>query len=119
MANYSFVAEKSLPIVKNGERLVRHNFTQAQPHTKIFLGITGLTFEGCALLNCDVPPDATLIDCSNGHASFCSHQHLKWLEKGAIPQCAVDCIHRTSIDTITIDGVVVDTINYYTDKGMV
>ncbi len=117
MANYAF-GEKPLPTVQNGHRFVRDNFTQVQPHTKIFEGITGLTFEGCALLNCDVPSDATLIDCSNGHASFCSHQHPKWLEKGAISQCAVDCIHRTSIDTITIDSMVVDTINYYTDKGV-
>lgn len=113
--NYTFTTRKALPTVSNGDTLELCNFTQAAPHTKIFEGVTGLTFKGCNLTNCDIPPDATRIDCNGGHLEYCSHLHEKWIAKG-ISECALECSHLVNIDIIEVDGVEVDRVYYYEDK---
>lgn len=116
MANYSFKTT-GLPEPVNGV-VEGHNFTQGNPHTKIYEGYTGLTFRNCNLANCDVPADATVISCNRGHISFCSHLHPKWTEKGILTQCVENCSHVIHVDNVTIDGVVVDTNYSYADQGV-
>jgi hypothetical protein len=115
MANYSF---KELPAVENGAVIEGHNMVRAVPHTAIYEGVTGLTFRNCNLMNCDVPEDAAVEHCMRRHISYCSHVNPDWLFYGFISQCAVDCEHRTVIDTITIDGVAVDTNYTYENKAV-
>ena len=116
MGNFSFKTT-GLPEPVNGV-VEGHNFTQGAPHTAIYAGVTGLTFRNCNLMNCDVPADATVISCLQTHRSFCSNLHDSWLAKEFISQCAVDCEHRTIVDTITVDGVAVDTNYTYEDKAV-
>jgi hypothetical protein len=116
MANYSF---KELPAAENGAVIEGHNMVRAVPHTAIYEGVTGLTFRNCNLTNCDVPADATVISCLYPcQTSFCSHLNPGWLAAGFLSQCASDCEHRTIVDTITIDSVVVDTNYTYEDKAV-
>ena len=115
MANYKFV---SLPDVPNDSVFERSNFMRGVPHTSIFSGKTGLVFRNCNLTNCELPVGTITEDCLKTHVSFCSHLHPEWLEKGYILECASDCTHRTVVDTVTIDGVVVDTNYTYEDKGV-
>jgi hypothetical protein len=115
MANYSF---KEPPNAENGATIEGHNLLRGAPHTAIYEGVTGLTFRGCNMINCVVPEDAVIDSCLMVQVSFCSHNHPKWLEKGYISECASDCEHRTMVDTITIDGTVVDTVNHYEDKAV-
>lgn len=115
MGNYSFKTT-GLPEPVNGV-IEGHNFTQGAPHTAIYAGQTGLTFRNCNLLNCDVPDGSIIEGCLKCHVSFCSHTHPEWLALGYISECATDCTHKTTTDTITIDGVSVDTHINYEDKG--
>jgi len=114
MPNYAFTTGKSLPVVQNGHVFEYSNFMQAQPHTPIFTGITGLVFRKCNLTNCDVPPDAVLENCTNRHKDLCSNLHPKWVGKG-LPTELKNCPHVVDTDTVTIDGVVVDTTYHYAD----
>jgi hypothetical protein len=116
MANYSFKSELPEPV--NGV-VEGHNLLQGNPHTKIYEGVSGLTFKKCNLTNCDIPPDAIKDDCCHGHVSFCSHLNLRWLVKGFIDQCPENCVHVVSTDSITIDGIVVDTIYHYEHLGVI
>jgi len=96
-----------------------HNFTQGTPHTAIYAGQTGLTFRSCNLLNCDMPADAVIVDCLYpAYTSFCSHLHPRWAEKGYIATCVESCSHVAHVDTVTIDGVAVDTNRSYADTGV-
>lgn len=115
MANYSF---KELPAAANGATIEGHNMVRAVPHTKIYEGVTGLTFRNCNLTNCDVPADAVVFQCNTGNVTFCSNIHPYWLDMGFIAECSVECEHVTQIDTVTIDGVVVDTNYIRHDKVM-
>jgi hypothetical protein len=117
MGNYSFKTT-GLPEPVNGV-VESHNLLQGKPHTKIYNGVSGLTFRKCNLTNCDLPVDAVVDDCLIGHVSFCSHLHEKWAEKGLIDQCSENCEHISEIDTVTIDGVVVDTVYQYADKVVI
>jgi len=114
MGNYSFNI-KGLPEPVNG--LVEgHNLLRGVPHTKIFEGISGLTFRNCNLTNCDVPADSIIEHCLHIQVSFCSHVQQTWADRGFIPRCTDACSHRTVVDTITIDGTVVDVNHTYEDK---
>jgi hypothetical protein len=113
MANYSF---KEPPPAENGATIEGHNLLRGAPHTKIYEGMTGLTFRNCNLTNCDLPADATVENCLNCHVSFCSHLHESWSERGFIGQCSQDCEHLSQIDTVSIDGVAVDQTYHYADK---
>jgi hypothetical protein len=114
VGNYSFKTT-GLPEPVNGV-VEGHNFTQGAPHTAIYTGQTGLTFRNCNLLNCDVPAGSVVERCNTGNMSFCSHVTPGWSEKGYISKCAADCSHRTVVDTVTIDGVTVDSNYTYEDK---
>lgn len=114
MANYAFTAGNPLP---DGTVFEMCNFTQAVPHTSIFVGRTGLKFVKCNLMNCDLPPDAIVEGGLHCHVSFCSHEHPKWIAKG-LPECAENCQHLVDTDEITIDGVVLDIVRIYKDKGV-
>jgi len=117
MANYSFTSNKPLPEVENGHTFEMCNFTQLEPHTKIFEGITGLTFIKCNLTNCDVPEDAELIGSQNIHFEWCSNAH-PWLAERGFVNCEENCSHVIDSDTVTIDGITVDTIYHYKNKGV-
>ena len=94
----------------NGDTVEGHNFTQKYPHTDIGVGVTGLKFKDCNLVNCDIPADATVEGCNTTQISRCGHLNDNYT-------CTSDeCEHMTSKDIITIDGEVVDTIYEYADK---
>lgn len=113
MANYS-LGIKPLPDIENGHTFTGDNFLQLLPHTKIFEGKTGLTFINCNLTNCDPPEDSTLTHTKCPQVSFCSHVHPSFVSCG-LDECITDCSHVIDTDTVTIDGVVVDTIYHYED----
>jgi hypothetical protein len=115
MPNYAFTRLQNLPIVENNSIIDGWNLTQKEPNTSIFIGNTGLTFIRCNLINCSVPIGSIIEDCLVGNISFCSNEHPEWVAKG-LTECVENCSHVTSVDTITIDGVVVDTIYHYSDK---
>lgn len=114
MANYAFTRGLPLPTANNGDTFEGYNFMQAQPHTPIFAGVTGLVFRKCNLMNCDVPVDAVVDDCLRIHKSLCSHNHPKWVDKG-LAECVENCNHVIEIDVIKIDGVEVDTVYHRED----
>lgn len=101
--------------VSNGDTLLRCNFTQAQAHTAICEGVTGLTFEKCNLGNCDVPGDAIVTDCNTAQLNRCVHLHPNW----GLPAEDDDCDHVVDTDEVWIDGELVDTIYHYKDTGVV
>ncbi len=111
MPNYAF---KDLPVAQNGDKFTMYNLTRLQPHTAIFAGVTGLTFDNCNLTNCDLPPDAVIIGGQPRHREFCANLHPRWVAKG-LPSEAENCPHVVDTDTITIDGEVVDTVYHYKD----
>ena len=111
--NYSF-GINPIPQVGNGHVFTRDLFNMLIPHTKICEGITGLKFSYCHLINCDCPPDATFIGREPRHISYCSHLHPGWVKYG-LPTCSQTCSHLIEIDTVTIDGQLVDTNYYYQD----
>ena len=53
------------PMVANDATFEYCNLTQRAQDTKMFIGITGLTFKECNLVNCSLPNDAILINCNN------------------------------------------------------
>lgn len=115
MANYSF---KNPPDVPDGTTIAGFNLTQAVPHTKIYKSKIGLIFRNCNLINCDIPSGSVIEHCIQLQISFCSWVHPGWYEMGYISLCPVDCSHRTTVDIITIDGLVVTNNNIYEDKGV-
>lgn len=118
MANYCF-GRLPLPDVENGHTFTGDNFTQLLAHTKIFEGKTGLTFIKCNLTNCDPPADSVCIGADLKHCEFCANVHPEWVEKYGLTPCAMNCSHVTATDSITIDGVVVEDVYYYSDKAVV
>ena len=118
MTNYAFEFRNSIPDVENGHTFTGDNFTQLLPHTKILEGKTGLTFVNCNLTNCDPPADSTYDGCQPKHCEFCSNLHPKFVDKYGLEECDEDCSHVADTDTVTIDGVAVDTVYHYSDKGV-
>lgn len=117
MANYAFTTGKPLPEAQSGQTFEMCNFTRLAPHTKIFNGVSGLTFRNCNLINCDVPADATVIDCNRGQVEYCGNVHKKWIEKG-VANCAENCTHVTGTDIIQVGGVTAATVYYHADKAV-
>jgi len=114
--NYSFTSKFDLPEVEDGHTFEGDNFLQMTKGTKIFEGVSGLTFINCNLTNCIVPDDATVIGAPLKTQSFCSHVHPRWVAKG-LPECAEDCEHMNDEEDITIDGVKIATHREYSDKA--
>lgn len=109
--------KRSLPTdVQNGDVFDNCNIAQLNTHTEICFGKTGLTFQGCNLLNCDIPGDSIIDDCLTIHKSFCSHLHPNF---GLSPACAGDCSHVVDTDEIWIDDILVETVYHYEDTVVV
>lgn len=100
----------------SGDVFVGCNLSQSNPHTKIFDGISGITFESCNLVNCDLPDNSIVNKCLNIHKSMCSHIHQNRVESGEIDPCNVDnCEHVVDTDYVVIDGSTI-SIYHYDDK---
>jgi len=94
--NWSF----EQPPLNDGDTAIECNCSQKFAHTAIGAGKTGLKFVECNLVNCDVPGDATLIECNNAQIDFCY-----WLNpEMGLPVEVENCRHVVDTDTITIDG---------------
>ena len=93
-----------------GDVIESCNLSQMYPHTGI-TDVTGLTFTGCNLVNCDVPEGTTITDCNTSQVMRCGNLDDNYT-------CAVECEHMTSKEEITIDGVIVGTIYEYKDKAV-
>ena len=116
--NFSYSKLDNLS-AENGDEFIGCNFSQANPHTDICEGVTGLTFRDCNLCNCDVPQDAECIGCTPRHISRCTNIEYHASIVDLIDHtCDEDCEHVVDTDTVTIDGVVVDTIYYYEDTAV-
>ncbi len=116
--NYAWTTGRDLPEVEDGALLEGFNLAQREPHTKIFPGRKDLVFKDCLLINCDLPAGAVKKDCNHFHVSLCSHLHEKWVRKG-LRECLEECEHVTGIDEIVVDGVTVDRVIHYQDKGVI
>ena len=112
MANYAF-GFHSIPDVENGHIFNGDNFTQLNPHTPILVGKTGLKFINCNLTNCDPPEDSVYDGCQPKHCELCSNLFPKFAVKYGLKVCSENCEHVVSSDTISIDGVAVDTTYYH------
>lgn len=111
MANYCF---KTTGLPEPVDGVVEDcNFSQAYPYTPIYTGYSGLTFRRCNLCNCTVPSDSIIDDCGLAQMSWCSHVLPEFAAMGHIAECPTVCEHVVNTDTVTIDGVVVDTIYTY------
>ena len=98
-------------VVENGDTIRNSNLLQVTPNMPICEGKTGLIFEDCLLVNVTLPPDAVVIGAPPRNVSFCSHLHPTF----ELTPCVENCPHVTEVDTVTIDGVVVDTIYHRED----
>lgn len=87
------------------------NFAQLLPHTAILTGKTGIKFTRCNLLNCDVPAGSVVEDCLTVHIDRCAN--LPQNADIGLPAEDANCRHVVATDTVSIDGVVVETIYQY------
>jgi len=115
MPNYAWTTGRSLPQVENGHVFEFTNFSQKFPHTPIFTGVTGLVFRNCNLVNCDIPPDATVESCNRCQVEFCTNVWPRLVAKG-FPACAENCAHVVDSDEIRVGGTLVDTVRRYKNK---
>lgn len=111
MANYSF--KDPGDAIADGATIDSGNFTQLRPDTPIMVG-KPLTINDGNWIN--VRKDAAWIINGGNWTQIdrCTHLNPKLVDKG-LTECAVDCKHLVDTDTITIDGVVVDTVYHYAD----
>ena len=59
------------PEASSGDTFLECNLTQASPNTPILVGLTGLTFQDCNLINCLLPPDSNIIGkCNTNQVEF-------------------------------------------------
>ena len=58
------------PPAEPGDVFVRCNLAQEQPHTPICPGVSGLRFEACNLVNCDLPDDASVTDSNTAQVRY-------------------------------------------------
>lgn len=99
------------PPCSEGDVFEHCNVMQLQPATAICVGVAGLTFRHCNLVNCQVPGDATVEHCNAAQISRCAHLHKKW----ELPAEPDNCPHVTSTDEVWIDGLLVDTTYHRED----
>lgn len=117
MANYAFTMGKPLPVVPNGTIFERINFHRLIARTKIFEGITGLTFRNCNLINCSIPVDAVIEYSNNCQVEYCSNLHPEFIPFGLAP-CVENCSHVIGTDTVQVQGATVATVYHYADKDL-
>lgn len=110
-----FLSKLSGMNIQNNDTFLGCNFSQTVPHTKVLDGFTGLTFQKCNLINCDVPIDSIIDDCSHykRYVEYCTNLHPT--KVNGVP-CSENCSHVTETDNIIIDSVPIATIYKYEDK---
>ena len=113
MSNYSRDLLERCEFVNDG-LYKGHNFSQMYPHTLIGEGFTGLRFENCNLVNCDVSADAVVVSCNTTQISRCGN-----IEGNDDYECIANCAHVVSSEEIEVDSVVIDTLYEYVDKVVV
>lgn len=111
MANYSY-QDPDLP---DGSVIESGNFTQLLPNTEIMKGKI-LIINGGNFTNVKRQPEWTVNGGNWSQIDWCSHLNPSKVEKG-LPECESECRHMTSKEVIEIDGIVIDTIYTYADKG--
>jgi hypothetical protein len=114
MANYS-MGRKELPEIENGHKFNGDNFCQLQPHTPLFEGKSGLEFDSCNLINCDLPADTVRKFANNAQVSWCTNLHPEFIELG-LDACGENCVHVIDTDSVTIDGQAIGVNYHYQDK---
>ena len=91
--------------IEDGATIDSGNFSQLQPDTPIMVG-KPLTINGGNWVNVRQDAAWTINGGNWAQVSRCYHLHPDW----NLPVEPDNCVHVTEIDTVTIDGVVVDTI---------
>jgi hypothetical protein len=100
--------------IPDGSTITGGNFSQAAPDTAILVG-RELTIRGGNWCNVRQDSGWTIEGGNWVQKSRCAHLHPEWLDAGHLLPEAEDCPHVIEVDTITIDGVVVDTIRHRED----
>lgn len=103
-------------LVANGDTFRKCNFSQSVAHTAICVGITGLSFIDCNLMNCDVPGDAIVEGCQTVQKELCANKHPERVATGELDVEIENCSHVVDTDEIWIDSQLIDTIYHYGDK---
>lgn len=98
--NYKFVT----PSCGEDDVFEDCNIAQKEPHTAIGSDISGLSFKGCNLFNCDIPEDAIVEDCLVIQKSLCSHLHPNI----GLSECAENCEHVVSTDPYEYEDKIVE-----------
>jgi len=96
--------------VPNGSVITGGNFMQIEPDTPILVGKT-LTIRGGNWGNVRQDAAWTIEGGNWTQISRCSHLHPEW----DLPAEVDNCPHVVDVDTVTIDGEVVDTIYHRKD----
>ena len=112
MANWSF--KDPGDAIKDGSTIESGNFTQLALDTPIMVG-KPLTITGGNWTNVRKDKAWTVTGGNWTQIDRCSHLHPEWVAKG-LPECAENCKHVTEVNTIEIDGQVIDMIYSYEDK---
>jgi len=56
--------------VQSGDSFFKCDIRRFVSHTKIFEGLTGLKFEKCCLISCDLPDDSKTKDCNTAQIDY-------------------------------------------------
>jgi hypothetical protein len=99
--------------IPDGSVIAGGNFSQHTPDTPIMVGKT-LTIQGGNFVNVRKDPHWTIEGANWTQKNRCSHRHPTWVQHG-LAECAENCSHVIDIDTVTIDGVLVDRVYHYKD----
>ena len=100
--------------VPNGAVITGGNFSQRQPDTPILVGKV-LTIRGGNFLNVRKDPNWTIEGGNWTQKSRCCHLHPRWNLSAEVDNCP----HVVDVDTVTIDGQMVDTIYHRKDTQVV
>jgi len=115
MANYTF-KNPTVEQVPVGSTINSGNFTQLEPDTPIMVGRT-LTINSGNFTNVRQDPNWIINGGNWTQVSRCSHVRPNLISRG-LEECEEDCEHVVDTDVIQVDGVTIETIYYYKDKGV-
>lgn len=101
--------------IPNGSIIEAGNFYQFSPGTIILSG-KELTINGGNWVNVRPDPLWTINGGNWSQISFCTNINSQLIDKG-LKACEENCEHVVEIDTLVIDGEVVDTVYHYQDKN--
>ena len=104
---------------EDGDIFMDCNFSQIVPHTKTFEGVSGLIFESCNLMNCDMPKDAVVTKCLTVQKDLCSNRYPKRVAKGQMKACPENCEHVINSTEVTINDKVIMVQYEYADKVVI